>query len=1136
MFDKRVEMMKKSGKKLFLKICVLSLVTALSVQLFPRKAEADANATGEIATWSGFRKAAASFTFDDGAPSHVTDVGPIFKKYGYKATFFLVCNWNPNWSGFQGLADEGHEIGSHSNTHSNNMSGEEVSSKNYIKYKINQKYGVLSVAYPNSNVPNESAVLQNYIVGRIFNGSWMGLADDMGKDGPSNWAKVPAYLTGSEATVKSTNDFTSKMQKVIQSNGWVAFVTHGIQGKSNGNATYSPTDLNAIDGALNWAQENDKDIWVAPMGHVAMYIKERKASKFEVNSTDDLSIKCMLKHNIVDNVSKYDYPLSVRVSLPEGFDKVEVKQDESILDSRTDSGYVYFDAVPNGGEIVINKVVVSSEARLYKNGGGSVNYNTVSGAFAAAQEGDTITLLGNVETEDTLTVSLNSVTLDLNGYGIKANSTEENPFSVITIESDGNLTITDSGNDADHTHYYIVRDSDTNGAGLATVCDKDTYDLFGGTKGTFTGGYITGGRGTKDTNGSEEFYGGGILVKDTSSGGTLTMNGGTIIGNKASRGGGIFGCQASLSMNNCAVIGNAAYYDDEAYSGGFGGGMYLDKVSLKLKNSRICGNTGGSSGGGAEICDSSIETENTIISGNKAKIYGGGVHIEQNSEESVFNMNGGEICNNIVWNDMENDGGGVYVSSGKFNMNGGRICHNESRGKTNGDGGGVFLLGNDSVEFTVSGNVTITDNKNINGPDNVFLDHVEDIKNITVKGRLEKESLIGVTTRDNETRTFTSGLFGRGSDSNFFSDREDCVVGLDEKNEAALFETVNITFNANDGSGARTVQKVKKGFEVALSDNSFKAPSGSCFDGWATAVSGKKVYDDGEVVKLTADTTLYARWTYTVTVNNGTFSGTGKYVKGETVEIKADAPESGKVFDKWTSEDGVDFDNENSASTTFTMPERNVTVTASYRDRKGDDPEKKPDKVPVTGAGETYAAPNDNFAPITSSGKVSKLVLDFTKVAESGINPEGLKMTVISGSKFTTKENLKDRKSFTADKGIKVKVNKKTLIPTITCKKSGSVTLILEGDKTYKIEFEVQKPKAQKSAKKLAKGSGTVSKTIRDLFGTDIDAGELKILKQKHSQATLSGNTLVVNPEVKDTIKVRYKYLNKKYGITIKVK
>ncbi len=304
----------------------------------------------EIATWSGFRKGAASFTFDDGAPSHVTDAGPMFKKYGYKATFNVVVNWNPNWSGFQGLADEGHEIASHSNTHGNNMSGEEASSKSAIEGKIKQKYGVITVAYPNCNVPNESAVLQNYIVGRICNGSWKGMADEMGKDGPSNWAQVPATMTGAEGQLKSTNDFTGRMQKVIQSNGWAAFLTHGFQGKNNGNANYSPTDINAIDGALKWAQQNDKDIWVAPMGHVAMYLKERKASKAQASSSGS-TITVKLTHNIKDNISNYDYPLSLRVKYSGS--TANVTQAGAKLESKIDGGYVYFDAVPNAGDIVI---------------------------------------------------------------------------------------------------------------------------------------------------------------------------------------------------------------------------------------------------------------------------------------------------------------------------------------------------------------------------------------------------------------------------------------------------------------------------------------------------------------------------------------------------------------------------------------------------------------------------------------------------------------------------------------------------------------------------------------------------------------------------------------------------------------
>ena len=324
------------------------LIAATTVGLFA--AGAAFAQTAEIGTWAGFRKGAASFTFDDGAPSHVNDAGPMFKKYGYKATFNLVVNWNPNWSGFQGLADEGHEIASHSNSHGNNMSGEEASSKNNIKSKINQKYGIITVAYPNCNVPNESAVLQNYIVGRICNGSWQSMSDDMGKDGPSNWAKVPAIMTGSEnGGINNTNGFTSKMQGVISKNGWVAFLTHGFQGKSNGNANYSPTDINAIDGALRWAQQNDKDIWVAPMGHVAMYIKERKASKVEASGSGTITVK--LTHNIADNVSKYDYPLSIRVKYDGS--KAEVTQAGAKLESKIDGGYVYFDAVPNAGDIVI---------------------------------------------------------------------------------------------------------------------------------------------------------------------------------------------------------------------------------------------------------------------------------------------------------------------------------------------------------------------------------------------------------------------------------------------------------------------------------------------------------------------------------------------------------------------------------------------------------------------------------------------------------------------------------------------------------------------------------------------------------------------------------------------------------------
>ncbi len=308
--------------------------------------------TVEIGTWAGFRTGAASFTFDDAAPSHVTSVGPMFNKYGYKATFNVVTNWVSDWSGFQSLATNGHEIASHSISHPENMSGEEASSKKLINDNIQQKYGCITLAYPNCNVPNESAVLQNYVVGRICNGSWQGMSDVMGNDGPSNWAKASALMTGDEGSVKSSSDFIGQMQSVSQKGGWVSFLTHGLQGKNNGRATYSPTDSSAMDAALQWAKQNDS-IWVAPMGYVAMYIKERKASKATA-STSGNTITIQLTHSIADGISKYNYPLSLRVQNSNNWTSVSGTQGGKAITVSIKDDYIYFDAVPNGGDIVIS--------------------------------------------------------------------------------------------------------------------------------------------------------------------------------------------------------------------------------------------------------------------------------------------------------------------------------------------------------------------------------------------------------------------------------------------------------------------------------------------------------------------------------------------------------------------------------------------------------------------------------------------------------------------------------------------------------------------------------------------------------------------------------------------------------------
>ena len=223
-----------------------------------------------------------------------------------------------------------------------------------------------------------------------------------------------------------------------------------------------------------------------------------------------------------------------------------------------------------------------------------------------------------------------------------------------------------------------------------------------------------------------------------------------------------------------------------------------------------------------------------------------------------------------------------------------------------------------------------------------------------------------------------------------------------------------------------------------------------------------------------------------------------------------------------------------------------LTETDEKPEKREDDENDKTDekaekkevdkRVPLTGNGDSFASSEDNFAAITSSGKINDQKLDFANVAKSNIDPSGLKMTAIKGSKFTTVGKVKDASSVRSEGGVKVKVNKKTLIAKVTCKSSGSATFTMEDGKSYTIAFTVEKPKAVASAKKMSKGSEKVSRSIKDLFGTDVDGGTLSIKKDIKNLASISDNTLVINPADTGNIKIGYKYLNKNYKMTIKIK
>jgi len=96
--------------------------------------------------------------FDDGRKSQFTEAKPILDKYGFKATFYIVCNYvgnKPgymNWTEVNQLRTEGHDIESHTMNHADLGHA----SKKSLEYQIGrskqclQQHGinVTNFAYP----------------------------------------------------------------------------------------------------------------------------------------------------------------------------------------------------------------------------------------------------------------------------------------------------------------------------------------------------------------------------------------------------------------------------------------------------------------------------------------------------------------------------------------------------------------------------------------------------------------------------------------------------------------------------------------------------------------------------------------------------------------------------------------------------------------------------------------------------------------------------------------------------------------------------------------------------------------------------------------------------------------------------
>ena len=308
----------------------------------------------EVATWKGFRKAAICYTFDDGNSNQFAIALPMFDEFGFKMTLFTVSDWateHKNWDALKTAASEGHEVASHTVSHPSldtlSKERQEIelkNSKEAIEVNIPDQ-NCITIAWPNCRVGEVPVCEKYYIAAR-------GCQGFIEKSTPANFMNISSIICGRLGSIKNADDFKKRFEDAADAKGLCVLLLHGIDNDGG----YSPVPSTELKASLKYLADNKDTYWVDTFLDIVRYIRERDSVSVKEISNKDNSITLQVTDSLDKKI--YNYPVTVRRPLPEGWQSAKVTQNgkkaiSSIVE--TDSTkYIVFDVVPDAGDVVLS--------------------------------------------------------------------------------------------------------------------------------------------------------------------------------------------------------------------------------------------------------------------------------------------------------------------------------------------------------------------------------------------------------------------------------------------------------------------------------------------------------------------------------------------------------------------------------------------------------------------------------------------------------------------------------------------------------------------------------------------------------------------------------------------------------------
>jgi len=317
-------------------------------------------AYGEAAVciWKDDALATVSLTIDDNWASDHPWWREMGEKYGFKVTWFMVTGGISDKPSFNGTWDEwrknfevGHDLQSHTVTHRcpNAKLSPEDDYAGAIAHIQENIIGtrVLTMAYPGSGLPNDSATAQkHFIAARGVGGGFNSVRNTEYNSILQGNGNLEEYSPDGRRAHGYPPDTINPDSGSFRA--WNTLIYHGAN---------SPDARRSSEKFYQYLRQSAPDYWIATFTDAAQYGQQRDTATLNVTKKTPVEIAFDLTSKMDTRI--YDYPLSVKVRLDPSWNKLTASQAGKSVESKLlkyeGNVYALVQAVPGRGETVLTK-------------------------------------------------------------------------------------------------------------------------------------------------------------------------------------------------------------------------------------------------------------------------------------------------------------------------------------------------------------------------------------------------------------------------------------------------------------------------------------------------------------------------------------------------------------------------------------------------------------------------------------------------------------------------------------------------------------------------------------------------------------------------------------------------------------